>query len=393
MDKKKIVIFLLAVIAVTVMVNMIGLYRRNELQKRIMPDSYGTSKSGYKAIFLLLKKLGYRVKRIGFTPDQMERRELRQLIILSPFADTLDVERTREIYDWVMKGNRILIADSQNNKFWKMLGVKIKITAASQTKEITTSGVDSALRGVSSVVVKGKKRFRLPPRDSHPFHVHLKDKYGVICASTRVGNGEFVILSTPEMFNNENVNKKDNVIFLTNLLQEPGMYSLGFEESVHHHFQTPGEFSFSPVFRAILLQLAVVLLIFYTVFLKRFGKPIPLKKQQSRASVEYIYSLGGLFQKAKSSKFVMDNLLRGTYRRLKGSYSTVETSSYDVQQVLKSIENTPGFARDRFIGIIKKYRNLSRKDKISDKELLDMSRNLEKFIIQSFSVNQCKKES
>ncbi len=308
MDKKRLVFY--SAVAVLVILWFVSHRSSPGVRGPGNPTTYDNGAMGYRAFYLLMEKLGHR-------PVRIEEKETRYssiaggvAIIIRPYPNYLDQDKARDLLDWVARGNSLIVADSDENIFWRSLGLRL-LETEKLTERVSPARESPLSRGVGMVSVKGHWRFVLPPEQFQPFTVHLEDGEGVILASTPVGKGQVYVLSTPQLFCNGEIDRDDNVILMANLIREAGRDGVvAFDETIHGFSRDTGPFRFSGVQQGIMLQLGLVLILFYAVYMKRFGIPRHHGEDLQRSSIEYLHSLAGLFQKAGASRYVLENCYR-----------------------------------------------------------------------------------
>ena len=235
MNKKRLI--LVIVVAVFVILAVISSGMQQKDGRISVPTTYDNGANGYRAFYLLLSKLGHKVTRFEEGDGDRESIPRGVLIIARPFSEYLDNKKAEKIYDWAADGGSLVIAAAGKTPFWTMLAVNSR--ERGKLLSSISPETDSPLsQGVKKVFVRGNWRFTLPPQESHPFNVHLKDRDGVILASTRVGKGRIFILSAPELFDNEEIQKEDNAVLMANLARQAGNDRIIiFDESIHGFFQ------------------------------------------------------------------------------------------------------------------------------------------------------------
>ncbi len=347
-----------------------------------MPTSFDSGRNGHKALFLLLEKTGYSVERFQEKADMLNSTDIRQtLVIVQPFPGMLSRERVDKIYEWMSQGNNLLIIDDKDNELYKFLAVSTKVEMTEETVISDFSAQNPAADNVNKVEILGKTRLHLPPLGSHPFQVLLEDDSGVICAETQINRGSVIVLSAPDIITNLNISNNDNVIFIANIFRLLNSETILFDETIHGYWQhKKGEFKFSSRAVFILIQLGIAVLVFYLVFMIRFGDPRKQNKDIQRTSVEYVHSFANLHYKANSLRFALDKIIFGLKRRIGKSFNI--SPEFSDEKWLGYIENAPLKNKGKIKKIIEKSNVLRKKSRVSDKEIIDLARIIEKNINQ-----------
>ena len=161
------------------------------------------------------------------------------------------------------------------------------------------------------------------------------------------------------------------------LITSTGNKTVYVDESMHGFIRESAEkFVLSPLSLSILAQLAFTIVIFYLVFMIRFGRPRKFYKLDLRMSIEYVYSLAALFLKANSQKFVLESIMLGFRRRLALLFGF--TPGHDNENLWQKIQYLPTEYKDSLSRVLKDYEKIMSSEKITDKELLHFSSVVEK---------------
>ena len=309
MKNKKIITGVIFILVVILFVVFQAGSSGSRQEKTGKPTSFSVGRYGFKAIFLLLGKIGYKTERWTKGIEDLKNEKDKGLIILSPFMYYIEKGDSQKLVEWTKQGNKLLISSVSENLIMKGLNVKIKevpLKEKANPKGILSDNI-STIEGLNPV--------RLVV-DENKYNVLLKDEDGIICASIKYNEGEVIVFSSPEVFNNGNISRADNVILATNIIKYLDKDSIIMDESFHGIISNNRSFKVPLLIKYLMVQLIITLLFFYPAMMKRFGKPIVEGNGTIRTSTEYIYSLAGLFKKAKTTDFAIENCIRGFKRRL-----------------------------------------------------------------------------
>ncbi len=316
MNTKKIIIgiIVISLIIFIILAQSGVLGDKNRENPRGKPNSYSVGQQGFKALYLLMNKTGYKIKRWTGTPDDLNTESDAGYIILIPYSYLIEKGDMDKITTWVGKGNKLLLGCNYENEFLIKLDLYFKMGGVTdvQNPKGTLSTNIKKLEGLNLIRLK---------TDKNKYTVLLEDEYGVICASLKQDKGEIIVISCPEIFWNENIGRADNVILASNILKYMGKENLIMDENYHGFAGKNAKkgFALSPMMRFVLIQIGISFVIFYLVMMKRFGKPRKISEETIRTSTEYIHSLAGLFRKAETVDFIMENCIRGFKRRVAGT--------------------------------------------------------------------------
>lgn len=374
MNTKKIIagIIVVSLIIFIILAQSGVLGDRNRESPRGKPNSYSVGQQGFKALYLLFNKMGYKIKRWTNTPDELNAEPDACYIVLIPFTHLVEKGDLKKINNWVGKGNRFLLGCNYENEMMIELKMDLKIGGSPDvpTPRGSLSDNITKLEGLNPVRLK---------IDKSKHTVLLEDDFGVICASSKQDKGEIIVLSCPEIFSNENINRADNVILASNILKYAGKENVLMDESYHGFAGGKNgkkHFEISPAMRFVLIQLALCLLVFYLVMMRRFGRPRRISEETTRTSTEYIHSLAGLFKKAGTVDFIMENCIRGFKRRVAGTCRlSAEAPDEKFIEAIGYISHDDELAAE---SALKRCRKTMSEKNVSDATIIGLYREMEK---------------
>jgi len=325
--------------------------------------SYSTGKVGFKVFYLLLDKMKYRIKRFTRPLGELGNKSgyTSSLLILSPYSFLIKKGDSGKLIDWAGNGNRILIASKDSNDLLRALDVQVSTNGSSilDNPEGPLCNNVSRLEGLGIARLKIKKDY---------YDTLLKDKYGVICARIKYDRGEINIISAPDIFNNSNIKKADNVIFITNLINYMKIERILVDESLHGIVKGGQKLIVPVLMWYILAQLIIVILCFYLAMMKRFGKPRKIPADMLRTSTEYIYSFAELFRKAGTQSFVLENSIRGFKRKIAPIIH--RSPEAPDEKIIESLKYMPDIDEGVVSSVLEKTRKAMKRKSMSDTDLL-----------------------
>lgn len=374
MNTKKIIagIFIISLIIFIILAQSGVIGDKNKENPRGKPNSYSVGQQGFKAIYLLLNKIGYKISRWTKSTEELSTETDAGYIVLIPYSHLIIEGDAQKFTKWAEKGNKILLGCNYENELMANLQMDLKIGGAMEVPNPrgTLSDDIKKLEGLNPV------RLNI---DKSKHKVLLEDDYGVICASTTYNQGEIIALSCPEIFSNENINRADNCILATNILKYMGKDKILMDETYHGFAGGKNGkkgFALSPAMKFVLIQIALSLLIFYLVMMKRFGKPRRISEETIRTSTEYIHSLAGLFRKAGTVDFIMENCIRGFKRRVAGTCRlSPEAPDEKFIEAIGYISHDDELSAD---SALKRCRKIMSEKNVTDTTIIGLYREMEK---------------
>ena len=350
------VLFLLLIALATMM------FVHEERQEWFEPfprrTSYNSRPTGTKGLYLTLKRLGYRVARHQAPLTALP--EGKVVFVLAPeviravtsaewkaltewvkegrlaWVALEDPERAAE-EQWAVKHSPKDLTPTPAEPLWRgelMAGVRelkvrggVRLSSESGT---STPSAESHPEGTEAPESKGRGWIGLSPlgeaadfpkalpevwRASVPL---FADQCGPVVRYAAWGEGAFLLVGSPWLFSNEGLDKGDNLTFVLNAVEtfvgsrREGL--IWFDEYHHGYGKRLTLWQVTPrLVKWGVGQLVLALLLFLWGASRRFTRPLPLSGQE-RSRAEYLESLATLFQRARATRLVV-NQLAETFRQ------------------------------------------------------------------------------
>jgi hypothetical protein len=286
--------------------------------------SYSAGKQGAKALYLLLKKLDYKPKRLRM-PHLTDMRTGGLAIILAPDNPPISEADAGKILDWLRQGNMLLfVPGERGDQLAKSLRVKLSQRQSPGTS-ISPFALTNLTAGIRRLTVRSGDRIVAEREDAVR---HFGDSAGGVIISFREGNGTVIVASDPYLMTNVGLPESDNLKLLVNilLLHTNNAKTVYFDEYNHGFVGRPSVLHLlwdTPLGWALLQVAAAVALLMFSRG-RRFGRPKPVLSQEHRSSVEYVTSLAGIYQAAQATDMALSSLYERLLRSTKTSAELVE---------------------------------------------------------------------
>lgn len=372
-------------------------------------SSYNPNPDGCKAFYLLLKRLGLEVEQWLKPPSELKE-EKGLLVIIDPGVELIyggikisfseiTHEEAGQILGWVREGNGLLILDGAFNAILEELRMKVK-SFPSQEKILSPIQPASFVRKVERIQIISGSRLTTERLN---FPVYFKDRDGVVLFSLREGEGRIVVVSEPELSSNRGIGKEDNAALLTNIIREFANGGKVLIDEYHHTIAAaqcqekqidakllPGylfrikvgggerktifEYLWEPPKRWVVLQLAVVVVLFLYSKGLRFGPLIPPKEEAKSSTLEHIQAISRIYRQAKAHHLALEEIYR--YFKFSIGREFGLGGEVDISEIYNLI---PKEKANRLRRLIKECEDYISKGIIEETLLLKLSRELETF--------------
>lgn len=268
--------------------------------------------SGSKVLYLLLQDVGYQVKRV-FSTRTLRDHDL--LIVLG----TLSKIEGDEVLKWVEEGKTLIVAPSlfdekgrcETTNFGS-LKIERSFELKADKKISAKDHNDLSLRKASCLLKTGN--------DLNPL---ITNDHGALAVEKNYHKGRILILAHHDILSNREIDSDDIAVFLRRWIAKNAPYGgkIAFFE-FHHGGALWKMLKKSNAWLFALHSLLILLLIYWMVT-PRFGDAEPYIYRQRRAFAAHAYSLGFLYQHARQSGYVLNQIFLRFMKRMRGSKSNL----------------------------------------------------------------------
>jgi hypothetical protein len=286
-------------------------------------SSYAVHTDGARAAFLLLQELGYPVER-SFEPVAALRRdpETTVLIMANP-ATPPSSQDVRALRLFIERGGIVLAAGSEAPAFLPGTPARRANSLARQRKHAVA--LPSPLSsGVSSVEMSSAGTGVSPGSPYVPVYGSYQEA-AVLTARFKKGRAVWWAGSAPLV--NAGIGKPGHVELLVNLLGPAGARTILWDEFYHGHTRSIWSyFAATPLPFAILQCVGVAGLALLTFGRRR--KPVrPIVVEPRTSPLEFIDTMGGLYERARAMHAAIGTVRDGVRRQLLASLGLPLTTS------------------------------------------------------------------
>lgn len=297
-DRKLLLIF---GAVVTVLLVALALLSPAQEQRSPVPSSYSADSNGAKAAYLLLKESGYRVERWEKPPRQLPQGSGALLILAEPIW-VMDSEGKLALQRFVAAGGRVLATGTRGamllpeNRLRRLDPLKGGwLTVKPSIPSALTRGGDIKLNTWAGW---GMENF------AHVAHYARDEDAFVI--SYKFGAGEVIWWAASTPLTNAGVREAANMELLLNSVGDPGRTRVFWDE--YFHGSRPGlwaDVSDTPL-RWAIAQAGLLLLAVLFTFSRRSGPVRPLVETSRLSPLEFVETLGGLYQSAQANQVALE---------------------------------------------------------------------------------------
>ena len=263
--------------------------------------TYSSSSIGAKALFLLLQETGYHVERWQHAPTSLKSDEHTVLIIAAP--DLIPTQPQKEaVKNFISGGGRLIVTGVAGARFlpddysesnngprqrWSEFPAIAPSSITRAAPKITTSPI-AYWTGESSLGLYGK--------DGR-----------VVAAHYPLRKGNVLWLSSSAPFTNAGITQPGNLEFVLAAIGDKANTHVLFDEFVHGYTDDDSAPSHRhPLMLALFLQGVVIAGAALLTFSRRSGPIRPLRAETRLAPLEFVETLGGLYEQAHAAPVAVD---------------------------------------------------------------------------------------
>jgi hypothetical protein len=297
-DRKLLLIF---GAVVTVLLVAAAVLQPAQEQESIVPSSYSSASGGAKAAFLLLKESGYRVERWEKAPRELPKDPGALLILAEPRWE-MDREHKMAVRRFLAGGGRVLATGASGANLIPENHVRPSdpLKGGWQTFE---PAIPSALTRGGDIKLNTWTHWG---EGSFAHVVHYARGEDAVVISYKSGAGEVIWWAAATPLTNAGVREAGNMELLLNSVGDPSRTRVFWDE--HFHGSRPGvwaDVSDTPL-RWALAQAGVFLLAILFTFSRRSGPVRPLIEPSRLSPLEFVETLGGLYQSAHANQVALE---------------------------------------------------------------------------------------
>ncbi|MDQ2800280.1 MAG: hypothetical protein M3Y13_11645 [Armatimonadota bacterium] len=207
------------------------------------------------------------------------------------------------------------------------------------------------------------------------------DNAGSLALEIPVGRGRLVAIADSRLFSNDSLPKSENAVFLANLLAHYGHPHGAVLFDEYHHgdvaANTGGSIweSLGRPLQLAFIQFLLAALCLMVLLGGRFGPPVPLVRNMTRTSAEYVTSLASLYRRAEASGTALETLYRQFLRDVCGRLAL--PPDVNLERLAEVAARRGQVKKDRFRRLLATCELRLDQGKVTEAELLDLTRQME----------------
>jgi hypothetical protein len=287
-----------------------------DAQGQAIPSSYSASPGGANAAYLLLGELHYNVHRWERSPIELPDDPQGSILILADPEVPPSDEESRALQGFVENGGQVLFTGDQIERFFSQAfsGAKIMVFDYQSDSRTYHAKIPSALtRGAFSVSLKPEAEWDQLTPQQIALYGDAASRSAVV-VSWRLGAGRILWWAGPTPLTNSGISQAQNMDLFLDAMKieatDPGVASapsqIYWDEYFHGERSSLWSYMQNTPVAWGMLQLGVLAVGMLFTFSRRSG-PTALPASVSRLSpLEFVDTLGGLYERAKAEPAVVE---------------------------------------------------------------------------------------
>jgi hypothetical protein len=267
-----------------------------------IPSTYSSVSSGARAAYLFLKEEGYNVERWEKSPVDLPANPADTVLVLAfPFAQANRLEKNA-LASYLVSGGKILVTGSAVPFYLPDADVEPEPVPSVLPKEYQPN-VPSSLTAAGPIKMSPSSYWKSP---SSKYIVHYSDEGRPIVVSYKVGKGEVIWWAASRPLTNIGIRESGNLGLLLGSLGNSKNVRILWDEYFHEYQRTLISYVGEPPLLFGLLQFVLIFLVALLTFGRRNGPIRPLYEPSRLSPLEFVHTLGGLYQRAKATETALE---------------------------------------------------------------------------------------
>lgn len=261
------------------------------------PSSYSAASDGAKAAFLTLQDLGYKTER-WLDPPQALQAQDSLLILADPIIPPSKDERGA-LRKYVESGGKILATGLSADKVLPEAAAGMNDIMSVEWKDFPALFPGALTQGAGNITLVPLAKWTGTSARYIPLYGTAQEPVAVVY---QLGKGEILWLAASTPLTNAGIQRFGNLELLLNFAGSPGRTRIYWDEYFHGQGRSLADYFARTPLPWGLAQLGVLLALALLAFSRRSGPVHALVPESRLSSLEFIDTLGGLYQRAHAAR-------------------------------------------------------------------------------------------
>ena len=264
------------------------------------PSSYSSASAGAKAAYLLLSETGYKVERWEKPLSDLRDAATKTLILAEPEEAPTREERER-LKDFISNGGHVIATGMFAGTFLPENESTPDILAGMTWEKASSLSPSQITRAAPQIVLAPRAHWQ----NSTAAYPLYSDGTRTLVVKYPFGRGEVLWWASATPLTNAGLKEPGNLEFLLACLGDQNNEIL-WDEYIHGYRQTlAGSIAHSPV-KWLFAQLVLLAAAIIVTFSRRSGPTCVPTTEVRLSPIEFVQTLGGLYERAGTASVVVD---------------------------------------------------------------------------------------
>lgn len=294
---RKILLAAMSILLVTVLITAV--VSPGEDQSSPYPSPYSAASNGTKAAYALLSQVGYQVEHWRRSPAKLLERGTNTVLLVVVPTQNATADDRQQIRQYVQSGGRLLAIGS--SAFALLPHSEPLVGLPHYEWQSYRALIPSGFTRGAPEIAMAPSNFYWNRTDSDSQVQYGDSEYGVV-VSYRYGKGVVLWWASPDPLTNSGITQKSNLQLLLNCLGTPEGRTILWDDYFHEGEVTLAESLLNSPLKWSLLQLSLLAIGVVFTYSRRLGPMRPLQQPSRLATLEFVETLGGLYQRVGATE-------------------------------------------------------------------------------------------
>ena len=335
------------------------------------PSSYASEWAGAKAAFLLLQEQGYQVERWEKSPEDLPANPDGALLVLAEPNQTASASERAAIRRFVSGGGRVLAIGASAADLVPDLNATAVEEWKPEPKTYSALLPSSVTRDATEISMIAPDTFT---SSTHPWLALYGREDEIAVVTYRVGKGEIIWWASASPLTNGSNRDKSNLAFFLNCVGAPDTVSVYWDEYFHGARASMISYFENGPLPWASLQIGIAFLALLFTFSRRAGA-MRMPATESRLSpLEFVETLGDLYQSAHASPAAVSVAYRRF--RLALSRKLATPAKAKLPELCRAASSRFGWPEDALLDTLARSERAMRNINLNEDEALYLVRQL-----------------
>lgn len=310
-----------------------------------VPTVYSTASGGCKVAYLLLQESGYKVETWERPLNELPPGRRTTLVIAEPNGFPAQGEKEK-LAEYLQGGGRVIATGRFAGFYLPVDEAYYEPLVDSERKRIAALSPSPITRAAPEITLAPRAHWKSQDNGVALYGSNERP----VAVEYRVGEGSVLWLAEPSPLTNSGLKEVGNLEFLFAAVGKTEGNAILWDEYVHGYEQRPISSRSRGILAWIFVQFAVLGLAIMLTYSRRNGTPWTPEVERRLSPLEFVRTLGTLYESAKASAVAVQiSYQRFHYLLTRRLGMSVNSSAKDLDRTLR---NRGLLSDERFAGLL-----------------------------------------